>query len=283
MSTFTSAGHACLPNTQSYQVDGPFGPMLISVAAPHVPDEGLSLMQANRPWPVVYIVDANLMFGALVDQLRMLQFSGHVPPCLMVGIGYPDFDLSDFSARRTLELTPTKWSSPWSSGEVESGGADATLAFLKDHVKAFINQRYPTDPDISCLAGLSFGGLFTLYARAQAEPKFTHHIALSPSLFWDDRLVLKLMQAGLESEQPASGRLYVAAGSLEMEITPPDEPEMVTNIQMVQNVVSLGTLCATHRDLIEAKVEILSGESHHSIMGPGLTRGLRYIFQDPYL
>lgn len=283
MTHFTSDGPAILPDTESFQTEGPFGPSLISVATPHLPVTGLSLMQANRPWPVVYIVDANLMFGALVEQLRMLQFSGHVLPCLMVGIGYPHFDLDDFSERRTLELTPTNWSSPWNTADTASGGADGTLAFLKNQVMPFLHDRYPTDPDVSCLAGLSYGGLFALHACAQVEPLFTHHIALSPSLFWDEGIVLKRLRARFESSNPTDGRLYVAAGSLEMEITPPDEPEMAANIQMVQHVVSLGTLCAKHSNVIAAKVEILNGESHHSIMGPGLSRGLRHVFTDPYL
>ena len=43
----------------------------------------------GRPPGVLYVTDANGFFGGAVDMVRNMQHHSHVPPLLVVGIGYP--------------------------------------------------------------------------------------------------------------------------------------------------------------------------------------------------
>jgi predicted alpha/beta superfamily hydrolase len=62
---------------------------------------------AAAPIEVLYLLDANAYFGAAVDIIRMLQTSAHLPPMLVVGIGYPVLEIRDTIDRRTRDLTPS--------------------------------------------------------------------------------------------------------------------------------------------------------------------------------
>ena len=55
----------------------------------------------------LYVTDANGLFGGAVDTVRLMQLSAHLPPLLVVGIGYRRGAIHDTLAARTRDLTPT--------------------------------------------------------------------------------------------------------------------------------------------------------------------------------
>jgi hypothetical protein len=61
---------------------------LISVALPFHYAE-----HAEKVWPVIYLLDANLYFGLVVDMVRAMNirvaFCNELPDAFIVGIGYP--------------------------------------------------------------------------------------------------------------------------------------------------------------------------------------------------
>src|SRR5690242_14814603 len=61
---------------------------------------------ARDPRPLI-VLDGNGHFGAAVDIVRSLQLSAHLPPLLVVGVGYPVPLLRDTIEARTRDLTPT--------------------------------------------------------------------------------------------------------------------------------------------------------------------------------
>lgn len=276
----TQSLNATVNRSETFDLPGPHGTMRIRIAHPHPVGEHLSLMINKERAAPIFVMDGSEIFGAVSDLVRMMQFGGHVPPCLVVGIGYPEEDIETFSRRRQKELTPTQWRSPWEIDDRPSGGADATLAFLTGDLMPHIEGRYDVDSANGVLLGLSYGGLFSLYARAVAPDKFPHHIALSPSLFWDDGLVLKKLEESFSAAQIRAGRVFAAAGAREMVISPPSEPDMARDIAMVQNVCTVGNLLARYSDTVTGEAQIFDDESHHSILGIGITRGLRYTIGD---
>ena len=58
---------------------------------------------------VLYLTDANGQFGGTVDAIRLMQLSRHLPPLLVVGIGYRVPTIADTIHQRTRDLTPTAW------------------------------------------------------------------------------------------------------------------------------------------------------------------------------
>lgn len=271
---------ATVSRSESFDMDGPHGRVRIKIALPHTPTANLSLMVADKLAAPVYVMDGNEVFGIVSDLARMMQFGGHVPPCLVIGIGYPEEDLDTFSTRRQLDLTPTDWASPWSDDHLPGGGAPETLSFLTETLLPKIAGKYEVDAGNGVLAGLSYGGLFSLYARAMQPGAFPHHIALSPSLFWDNRFVLDQLESSFRNGPPSPGRIFAAAGAREVCISPPSEPDMARSISMVQNVCTLGNLIALHRDRVTGQIKVFDDESHHSIIGIGFSKGLRYTIGD---
>ena len=55
----------------------------------------------------LYVADGNGMFASAVDIVRLMQLSAHLPPILVVGIGYRMGSLEDTVSVRARDLTPT--------------------------------------------------------------------------------------------------------------------------------------------------------------------------------
>lgn len=273
---------ATIPHSEWFDVEASGGIYRISVCFPHQPQNGLSLMRSAERPAAVFMLDGNLMSGMATDLLRMMQFGGHVPPCVLVGVGYPEQDLDTFSARRTGDFTPTRWRSPWDRDtSPEGGGAEDMRRFLVEQLLPEIETRYGTDPASRTLAGLSYGGLFTVDTMACGDSGFTHFLALSPSLHWDDRIVLGRVEDYLKSKTGrANANLYVAVGAQEMTLSPPSEPDMARLVGMVQNTCTLANLTAEYGSSVRARIEILADESHHTIMAQGFSRGMRFLIGD---
>ena len=60
------------------------------------------------PQGVLFVTDANGLFGLTVDTVRLMQIPALVPSLVIVGVGYPDADtVSDTVGIRVRDLTPT--------------------------------------------------------------------------------------------------------------------------------------------------------------------------------
>ncbi len=66
----------------------------------------------TQAYPVVYTIDANIAFEAVVGLARLMQLGGRIPEFVVVGIGYPlagkyGDGLGEFFQRRARDLTST--------------------------------------------------------------------------------------------------------------------------------------------------------------------------------
>lgn len=148
----------------------------------------VSAPEAKRtpgPWPVVLFMDGDNQFKPAVEAYRALRKAKQVPPLLLVGVGY-GASYSQDTNKRGRDYTPTHH-----SFEPTSGGAKAFLKFLTVTLRPELLRRYPVKSRPRGIAGYSLGSLLVLYALFQTKPFFTHHLAGSPSVWWDDRDILK--------------------------------------------------------------------------------------------
>jgi predicted alpha/beta superfamily hydrolase len=242
----------------------------ISVARPQKDEPALELMIKGRKPTPVYTLDSGTLFGLVSSLTRTMQWGGDVPPCLTVGIGYPDEVEAHAGDVRSLDLTPT--SNPGAARPATTyGGAAAFRNFLTTVLKPEIARRYDIDTEASVLAGHSFGGLFTMNTFVEQPDAFTHYLASSPSVWFDDNLVLRRMKERLDAGDRFSGRLAVFAGEREERISRP-------SAHMTSNVLEIARLVAEHRDQFSGVLaRIVPGASHHTIVGSSYTEGLRYL------
>ena len=90
----------------------------------------------DAPPVVLYVTDANGMFGTAVDTVRFLQLSAHLPPMLVVGIGYRMGGLAETTVVRTRDFTPTvdRGFEKYFPGMSMMGGAAPFLAFIREEL-----------------------------------------------------------------------------------------------------------------------------------------------------
>ena len=158
---------------------------------------GYGLIRGRRH-PVVYFQDGQNIFDPLTaflgnawhagDRAAELIAAGEIVAPIMVGIYNRGFD-------RMNEYAPTPAEfSGWDGEKCRStGNAKRYAKFVAAELKPFIDAHYLTlaGPRHTALVGSSMGGLVSLYFTLWHPRVFGAIAALSPSVWWDDRAVVR--------------------------------------------------------------------------------------------
>ena len=158
--------------------------------------------QPTKHFPVLYLHDGQNLFDErtafipghpwfahiTADQLVA---EGAIEPLILVGI-------ANTGLRRVAEYTPTP--DPKHGG----GEGDRYGRLLLEEVKPFVDRTYRTlpEPEHTGLGGSSLGGLISLYLGLQYPNVFRKLAVMSPSLWWDQRSILALVQTLVERFSP---------------------------------------------------------------------------------
>lgn len=171
------------------------------------PKSRLFLANPRVPGPVavLYMLDGNAAFRALTTSL----LTAH-PRLAVVGVGY-DTDQSFAREARIFDYSPPPVRpDPHHPGRRAGGGA-AHLARLLGPVRAAAEARIHADPARRSLWGHSFGGLFVIYTLAMRPDAFARYAAISPSVWWDEPLMRRLVQRA----RPNGQSLFFGVGDAE--------------------------------------------------------------------
>ncbi len=153
--------------------------------------------QAGDRYPVLYLHDGQNVFDRATsfgeewhaDELAQeLITAGAIAPVIIVGI-------YNTGEHRVDEYTPTVVRE---EGPVGRGGlADAYGKMLIEELKPFIDRTYKTLPSAAstALGGSSLGGLLTLHLGLRYPTAFSRLALLSPSVWWDNKMVLAEVEA----------------------------------------------------------------------------------------
>ncbi|MNW48805.1 Ferri-bacillibactin esterase BesA [compost metagenome] len=141
-------------------------------------------------YPVIYVLDANSVFGTMVEAVRLQSRrpdTTGVVPAIIVGIGYETRE--PFSPHRYYDFTPMATAEyhkkPDGTPIPEQGGAAAFLQFIEEDLKPEIEQEFAIDTGKQAIFGHSLGGLFALYVLFNRPESFQCYIAGSPSIHWN--------------------------------------------------------------------------------------------------
>jgi uncharacterized protein len=197
-----------LPNTEVHRLTAASGrSYLLHVQLPESYATGDSLS-----YPVLYLTDAEAeLMGMYTGIVLALRVARRVPELIMVGIA--DGDMADHFRLRRLDYTP----SVRPPADPASGGAGAFLEFLREEAIPFIEARYRTGPGDRGIWGHSFGGLFAAYALLNSPGTFQRYLMSSPSLAWDDGLLVRQAAGFASTGGPIRARIYSAYGAEEPE------------------------------------------------------------------
>ena len=153
-------------------------------------------------YPVLVLQDAENNFAYTSDAVHLLSANGRIPAMIVVGINNAD---------RTRDMTPSKPKSgfggtPWTG---PAGGADKFLSFIADELLPTIDHNYRTRP-YRVLIGHSLGGLFAVYALLNRPEVFQGYIITSPSLWWDDQVLVKTAQPFFAAHHDLHADIYMS-------------------------------------------------------------------------
>jgi len=174
------------PNRRTSEPPNPLGPLPLLVL-----HDGQNLFdpdRAHRPghtWQVA-------------ETASRLVADGRIPPLAIAGIDHAADD-------RILELTPTEGRHP-GAGQVWRYGR-----FIVEELVPALEREYSLNTTAGNLAlgGSSLGGLATLAIALQYPARFGRLLVMSPSLWWDDTVMLKRVQ---RQRLAQSTRVWVDAG-----------------------------------------------------------------------
>lgn len=245
-------------------------------------------------WPALFLLDANAVTGIATDALRVQ--AGYprgtgIRHAVLVGIGYPT-DAAYDSERRSWDYSPPPGQTypPHRPGgpSVRTGGADDFLAFIEAELKPFLATRVPLDPRRQAIFGHSFGGLFVLQALFTRPQAFTHWIAMSPSIYWENYAVLRSERrfAALSPGQRGRPKLLMAVGEYERHLAPfqrsmPDAAQRLERLRETRHIENARELGERLRPLgVEVVVEEIAAETHMSMLPWAVNRAIRFALGD---
>jgi uncharacterized protein len=192
-----------VPNTEVHSVTTPNG--RIYKLYVNLPENYAS--SGSTMYPVLYLTDAELeVMGIYTGIGYFLRLTGRIRDVILVGIA--DGSIPVHQGLRRLDYTPTKM-----PPDSTSGGADEFLTFMRDVAIPLIEDRYRADPDDRGLLGYSFGGLLGAHALLNRPGMFHRFLLTSPSVQWDDLLLVKQAATHGATHDDLPARAYTAFGA----------------------------------------------------------------------
>jgi predicted alpha/beta superfamily hydrolase len=216
-----------------------------------------------KRYPVLYLQDGQNLFDKATsigeewgaDETAQAAIErGEVEPLILVAI-------YNAGERRVDEYAPT-------AVEGKGGGrADDYGRMLVEELKPFIDRKYKTLPSAAStgLGGSSLGGLLTLHLGLKYPTVFNRLAVLSPSIWWDHRLIVRTVQA-LPSKPPL--RIWLDAGTGEGE-------EVLADTRALRDALLAKGWVADH-DL--RYLEAQGGEHNEQSWGARFGDVLRYLY-----
>ena len=218
----------------------------------------------NHKYPVVYLLDADILFGMVTETARLLPmesfFLGQqiVPPAIIVGIAYPGGP-KEMALKRDRDLS-------WRERASEDG-ALPFFEFLRDDLIPLVEKTYPADPGDRTLVGTSTAGSFALGAMLQFPAVFQRYVVASPRL---DPVIFGLEEQAARKRPDLHARLYLSAGKAGR-----IEGMIFEGLERFHQALE----ARNYRSLVLTR-ETFEHESHVSAQPTAFVRGLKAVFRE---
>ena len=160
---------------------------------------------SGPPLPVLYMPDGGLAedFLHIAGLVEVLVGDESMRPFLLVGI-------ENTERRRDLTGPTVNVSDRKIAPHV--GGSAAFRNFIRRELMPQIKARYRTTAE-TAIVGESLAGLFVVETLVLEPDLFDSYIAVDPSLWWNDKKLLSLVEEKLQSGTPLRKKLYFAGSS----------------------------------------------------------------------
>lgn len=153
-------------------------------------------------YAAVYVLDGDDNFEFVAANCKKISDDLSTSNILVVSIGY--------GHDRTVDYTPTVT-------EEGDGGAEKFLAFIQDELIPRMENEFAADTSRKSriILGHSFGGLCASYAFTNFNKVFGNYILLSPSLWYDNEILLRYEQENRNVNNDKEQLVFMGLGELE--------------------------------------------------------------------
>ncbi len=226
-----------------------------------------SQMYTKTNYSVLYILDGEWNFELANTVVKSLSVGDvhAIPEMIVVGI---------HNTERDRDMTPSHSLIDFSGKEnamyEESGGAESFTQFIAEELQPLINKNYRTN-GFDVLVGHSLAGLYTLNSWAMYPDVFDAQIAIDPSIWWDDEVVIKRTRDYL-SKNKTPRHLIVTTAKPEVILTYPAAHDVLSQAKSFDDLFKDNRFVAYKRMHFE-------DESHASVVLLSLYQSLKYLFR----
>jgi len=183
--------------------------------------------QPQRRFPVLYLHDGQNLFDGATSFIPGMDwhvgqtadeciYDGRVEPLIIVGI-------YNAGKQRLREYTPTR------APRLGGGSANRYAKFLLEEVLPFVNAQYRAldGAESTGIGGSSLGGLVSLYVGLRQPQVFGRIAALSPSVWWNERVILRFAATAAVKPLP---RIWLDIGTRE-------GPRIVDDVERFRDIL----------------------------------------------
>ncbi|MEM6469083.1 MAG: alpha/beta hydrolase-fold protein [Planctomycetota bacterium] len=226
-----------------------------------------------QSYPVLFLFDGNVQFHLVTGMVDYMAKDGwQIPELIIVGIT---------QRNRTHELTPTRSLKDFRVGKTtqqnsDSGGGEAFLQFITEELIPKIDADYRTRP-YRILFGHSYGGLLAAHAFIKNDDAFNAFILADPSLWWDDRVVLRMLEEVISSGGLQDRQTTMFVSNVPAYLAPGDQLLQQGFKNIEQSVRNFGEKLK-QVESIRLRAKEFDAETHHSLPVQTLYHGLRHVF-----
>ena len=238
----------------------------------YTPPSYRDTLHALQRYPVLYLLDGDAHFHSVTGLLQILGTGVNgtyvIPEMIVVAI--PNTD-------RTRDLTPTHTDLALdgkpNAAFKTSGGGPNFLQFMKAELIPFVDSSYRTVP-YRVLVGHSFGGIAAIQALYIMPETFNAYVAIDPSLWWDNRHLLRQAQEYFKTAKLSQRALFVGQANT---LTPGD----TTDNAHFSSIIRFNSLLERyHGDGLRYGYRYYPNDSHGSVPLTAEYDALRFIFAD---
>lgn len=210
---------------------------------------------SNGSCGVIYVLDGDENFNLVASECEKLSARYSTENVLVVSIGY--------GRSRDLDYTPTKTSS-------SMGGAPQFLQFIREELVPRMQADFRADTSRSSrmILGHSFGGLFGAYAFATDNDLFGNYLLLSPSLWFDNEVTLRMEAARRNTLKDRDQLVFLGQGKME------NMGKMQAPFEAFYQVLS------NHYPNVRLAKNLEDDLGHMGSKNPNIRKGLEFYFQN---
>lgn len=226
--------------------------------------------KSDQKYPVLYLLDGEGTFHTTSGVIKKMSHEDfglrQVPEMIIIAIP---------NTNRVRDFTPShdnrNSAGVEMGGHEQSGGADNFLRFIEQELIPHVEKKYrATDQRI--LIGHSYGGLFSLHVFLKRPGLFQRIIAIDPSLYWDDKMMIGRAKKLITAAGKTPTRLFISLA---------DHPRIESFRAMTEGVREFAEILSTvPNPNLHVKLGFFEKENHATVVLPSLYKGLHHLFPE---